>query len=493
MSSYRTPLAMTGSLLIAATGLGVASPASAATSPDPELVVAQDLRGLGESSANGPVERIAQARAVVSNAAANARMSRLLPVRAVSSAIGKRYALNVVDVQSGATIWSHQPKKALLPASNMKLVTAVDALTTLGPNKRFMTKIVSLGSGDATLSMYSVAKLAKAAAKAIKADPALLPTSYTPTAHVPATCVVGGKKHQSTKKQPCPKITPAPRLNKVKVYVDDSYYPKPYYPSGWRSGYEPEVVRPVRALGMDGRYVMDSGRDTASYLAAKMGAAGLGATYSGRTVVATLPRAGKNLALRTLATHLGATVYDQVRYMLTVSENNIAEMLFRNVAKAQGYKVANWDNSRDAAIKTLTKLGIPTASLSLRSGSGVSRNDRLTPIALTTLLRKAADRQTHPELSALYFGGGMPLSGRTGTLSAGAGRYVTSPTKCAAGKIRAKTGTLFDTIGLSGLTTGNDGRLKAFSILVNNRPQSVTPLTTRRAVDTLAATVNGCY
>ena len=61
------------------------------------------------------------------------------------------------------------------------------------------------------------------------------------------------------------------------------------------------------------------------------------------------------------------------------------------------------------------------------------------------------------------------------------------------GLLRAKTGTLFDTIGLSGLAVGKDGRLKAFSYLVNSRPQKVSPLTTRRNVDKLAATVTGCY
>ncbi|MEI6624382.1 MAG: D-alanyl-D-alanine carboxypeptidase, partial [Actinomycetes bacterium] len=99
----------------------------------------------------------------------------------------------------------------------------------------------------------------------------------------------------------------------------------------------------------------------------------------------------------------------------------------------------------------------------------------------------------HPELEAIYYGGGLPLAGVSGTLAASNGRFTTKPTVCALGKISAKTGTLFDTIGLSGLTVGTDGRLKAFSILVNSRPQSYSPLATRKQVDRLAATVNGCY
>lgn len=53
--------------------------------------------------------------------------------------------------------------------------------------------------------------------------------------------------------------------------------------------------------------------------------------------------------------------------------------------------------------------------------------------------------------------------------------------------------TLFDTIGLSGYTRAADGELKAFAALVNDRPQSYSPLSTRQAVDGLVATVNGCW
>ena len=40
----------------------------------------------------------------------------------------------------------------------------------------------------------------------------------------------------------------------MKVYVDDSLYPSPVRPAGWRGGYEPSVVRPVRPFGIDGDY-----------------------------------------------------------------------------------------------------------------------------------------------------------------------------------------------------------------------------------------------
>ena len=467
----------------------VASPAQAAGT-DPEQTAAAGFIGSG-SVPTGSNARLLGVRALTTSLAANAAMAAKLPLRAVNAAIGSNYAMNVVDISTGETIWSRRATDPMLPASNMKLVTAVNALEVLGPDRKYKTevftrgrgKIVIRGSGDATLSHTAVKRLARQASRKIVANPDLIPPLYTPAPYRPSTCTINGKKVKSRKKRKCPIVTPGPQLKPLKIFVDDSIYPRPTRPDGWRSGYEPSVVRPVRALGIDGRYVMDSGADTASYLSASL-RKGLTGKFAGRRVV--------QGDAQLLAEHLGATVYDQVRYMLQPSENNIAEMLFRNVAVAMDLP-ATWEDSRAAAMKVLDKLGIPTESLFLADGSGVSRDDRLTPLALTTILEKVADVTAYPQFEAIYYGGGMPLAGKTGTLSARTGRFTTRPTNCAAGLIRAKTGTLFDTIGLSGLTAGSDGQLKAFSILVNSRPGKYSPLQTRRRVDRLAATVNGCF
>lgn len=456
---------------------------------DPEAQLIEQLRGSANSfktgALPGPTPRLA------TTASANARIASKLVSRSQHKEIGSNYAVNVVDVESGETVWGYRPTASLLPASNMKIVTAVAALRTMGPDKRFTTKVVSLGKGkvllvgggDATLGATGMKKLAARLAKKIKADPALLPDLKQPAPVRPATCIRKGKRVKSTKKKPCPLVAQSAR-RELKIYVDDSLYPAPVRPAGWRSGYEPSVVRPVRALGIDGSYSWDSSAVAANSLAGLMRKKGLYGVYKGRKAT---PAGAADLA-----SYTGATVADQVRYMLQVSENNVAEMLFRNSAIAKGY-YPTWANSEQATREVLAELNVPMGGVQIKSGSGVARNDRLTPIALTTMLRAAADRATYPELETIYYGGGMPLAGRSGTLSSGTGRFTTSPTSCAAGKIRAKTGTLFDTVGLSGLTVGTDGKLKAFSILVNSRPQRYTPLQTRRKVDRIATTVNGCW
>jgi D-alanyl-D-alanine carboxypeptidase/D-alanyl-D-alanine-endopeptidase (penicillin-binding protein 4) len=95
--------------------------------------------------------------------------------------------------------------------------------------------------------------------------------------------------------------------------------------------------------------------------------------------------------------------------------------------------------------------------------------------------------------TVMFESGAMPTSGVDGTLKAKFHRYSTAPSSCAKGSIRAKTGTLHDTIALSGTTHDADSQLKVFSFLVNHRPTNVIPLRTRQAIDGLAATITGCW
>ncbi|MGB2738438.1 MAG: D-alanyl-D-alanine carboxypeptidase/D-alanyl-D-alanine-endopeptidase [Candidatus Nanopelagicales bacterium] len=469
-----------------------ASPAQAAAGPDPERTVTLQSRGTAQEFAATPQRIEPLRRGFVSSASANTRIAAKLPGRSSSAAIGRNYAVSVVDAMSGQRIWSHRSTRALLPASNMKIITAANALTVLGSDHRFTTKVVALGrgrvailgGGDATLSSRAVRRLARRTVAAVQADASLRPAKYTPKPYRPKTCRVHGKRVKNTARHRCPLVTPGSRRAAVKVFVDDSLYPAASRPPGWTGSYQPSIVRPVRALGMDGRYVWDSAADTGSYFASRLRADGMRASYSGRQ------RAPDSA--RVLTRNESVPLAEQVKYMLQVSENNIAEMLFRNTAVALGYR-PTWGNSRTAAGIALRRLGVPTTSLHLADGSGVGRLDRVTPVALTTLLQRVADKSGHPNLAPIYYGGGLPLAGKSGTLGPGTGRFVTRPTSCARGKLRAKTGTLFDTIGLSGLTVGRDGHLKAFSVLVNSRPQRVSPLTTRKSVDRIAATVTGCY
>jgi len=68
------------------------------------------------------------------------------------------YSINVVEPDSGATIYSHDPHKPLIPASNMKLVSTAAAMKYLGVDFEYKTRVglsngtlVVIGSGDPIL------------------------------------------------------------------------------------------------------------------------------------------------------------------------------------------------------------------------------------------------------------------------------------------------------------------------------------------------------
>ncbi|MBN2129497.1 MAG: D-alanyl-D-alanine carboxypeptidase/D-alanyl-D-alanine-endopeptidase [Sedimentisphaerales bacterium] len=80
----------------------------------------------------------------------------------IDKIVGKRqggaHSIRVVQADSGATVYSHRADRPLIPASNMKLVTTAAALDYLGADFEYTTKVglcddtlVVVGSGDPLL------------------------------------------------------------------------------------------------------------------------------------------------------------------------------------------------------------------------------------------------------------------------------------------------------------------------------------------------------
>jgi serine-type D-Ala-D-Ala carboxypeptidase/endopeptidase (penicillin-binding protein 4) len=373
----------------------------------------------------------------------------LLAKRLGNPRLGPHVALLAVDAATGEVVSDRGGTERMLPASNMKIVTAVTTLATLGGQARFTTRvragatpadIVLEGGGDPLLSSTELRRLAKATAKTL---PAGMP---------------------------------------VVVHVDDDYFPDTGRAPGWTRSYIPSVVASVESLARLWDYSSDPSTNAANVFVARLQKKGIPATLG--------PDADAGEAA-VIAETPGHTVDEAVRVMLRLSENNVAENLYRHVAKAAGLE-ASWDGGRQAAEQVLRNLGIDPSGLSLLDGSGLSRKDRVSPRFLVDVLRVA--RVTNPTpFTTMFESDAMPVSGESGTLDDRYGRFVTRQSKCARGVVHAKTGTLFDTIGLSGVTSTATGGERLFSILVNDRPQRYSALSTRQAVDGLAATINGCW
>ncbi len=439
---------------------------------------------------------------------ANRRISRLLAVRVRNTYLRRALAVEVVDAASGTRVYSRFALTPLMPASNNKVVTAVTALTTMGPLHRFPT----------SLRLDPLPPGPKPSPSPTTTKPS--PTTTTPPVGATGTTGATGPTGPSPTTTSPPPTTPTPkptppavrtvhivaggdpdlsssnlrslvgtavtalksrRVASVRVALDDYLFPKPTAAPGWTSGYQPYVVRPVRAFVRDGNVATDVAAEAARYVTARFVAGGIKAVYVGRSHS---PRSAL-----TIASYRGHTVANAVVSMMQPSDNQIAEMLFRHSALATS-RPATWAGGSAAARATLASLAIPLAGVRTYDGSGVSRSDRLTARALTTLMLRIVDRARYPKLQTLLYDGGLPVSGVSGTL---ANRYRVGPSVCARGKVFAKTGTLHDVVALSGVTRGSDGRRKVFSILLNGVSSSADKTLVRRAVDGLAATVNGCW
>jgi D-alanyl-D-alanine carboxypeptidase/D-alanyl-D-alanine-endopeptidase (penicillin-binding protein 4) len=139
-----------------------------------------------------------------------------------------------------------------------------------------------------------------------------------------------------------------------------------------------------------------------------------------------------------------------------VSQNLHAEMALLAVGKARRHV-----GSREAGIAEekafLDEAGIDAGSYTFADGSGLSRLDLVTPAAVVQLLTymyRSAARDAWMNL--------LPVSGEDGTLH---DRFVGTDL---AGRIFAKTGTLSHVSALSGYARRKNGKMRAFSILVNN-------------------------
>ena len=376
--------------------------------------------------------------------AVDAQIARDLRGPAKASALGSDTTVHVADADSGESIFSRSADERQIPASTMKVVTAATALHTLGADHRFVTRVVRgdtrnaiiiVGGGDPLLTAADLDRLALRTARALDRQGVAGP---------------------------------------VRLYVDDFLFPAPTPAQGWAPGDSPTYAAAVRPLGIVGQYSSDTVAAAVSVFAGALRARGVAVSYAGRAV------APDDAA--ELATFESNRLDKAVELMLLVSENNVAEILFRQVALARGYP-ATWSSSSTAALEALRELGIDSARLRLIDGSGLSSSNRLTARTLTDLLDLvvAGDR---PELEPMM--SGMPVAGRTGTLTY---RFAAPPANCAKGEVFAKTGSLTGVSTLAGLTKGEDGEWKTFAVMVNDAPSYGD---IRLAIDTIAATVHGC-
>jgi D-alanyl-D-alanine carboxypeptidase/D-alanyl-D-alanine-endopeptidase (penicillin-binding protein 4) len=156
-----------------------------------------------------------------------------------------------------------------------------------------------------------------------------------------------------------------------------------------------------------------------------------------------------------LASRTSVPLVQDIAVINKVSQNLHAEVLLRLLGKQDGADGSTVEGAR-VVRAFAARAGIVGQDFFFYDGSGLSPEDRVTPRALTTLIRYAAGQPWGPQFRST-----LPVGGVDGTLS---DRFMRSPLR---GRVFAKTGTLDEVNSLSGYLTAASGQTVAFSILCN--------------------------
>lgn len=387
-----------------------------------------------------------------------------------SKKLGRRVAVDVDQLVDGTSVFASGPD-LVTPASTMKLLTTTAALATLGPDHRFSTsvttgpttkQIVLVGGGDPFLSRAP-------------ADEAV----YPPRADLQTLADATAKALRDRGR------------DSIRLRYDDSLFTGPAVSPDWPASYITDnVVSPITALWVDeGRENPGLAKRTSdpSLFAAQVFARAL---ESNDITVRGRPRpAVAEPDATELASVDSAPLARIVQRILEVSDNEGAEVLFRQVALAEGLP-GSFEGAQQAVPAVLERLGIDmsgvdTSGQRILDGSGLSRDDRVAPQTLLSVLEVAAS-EDHPELRSVAVN--LPVAGFTGSLTY---RFDTGA-DAGLGRVRAKTGTLTGVHGLAGTVTDLDGTELVFAA-VADRVKVPNTLDARAILDEIAAALAGCH
>ncbi len=421
----------------------------------------------------------------------------------------------VLDAATGSTLYSRNGNQSTMPASNTKVVTALAAMDTLGPNHRFKTEVIRRGAvsggvlnghlylkgyGDPTTRRADYEVLARdvrrAGVRRVSGDlivdasyfdanryNATWRTSYAASyyaAEVSALTVAANADLDPGTVYV--KYAPGKRGNKAKVSFSPAAAGKyinlvnntTTSAKGTGSTFSAARLAGSNTITVRGRVA--SGRSTAQRLITVHRPE----LYAGAVFKAELAKLGIAVAggVRALSTPANGTVL-ATDYSMTLSKLLVPFMKLSNnghaeaLTKAMGAKmtgVGSWTTGLAYTRRYLRESGASLAGVTLRDGSGLTRANKLTPRALALALRHARSELWFPAFRA-----SMPVAGNRNRMIGGTLRNRMNNTR-AANNAMAKTGTLTGVTALSGYVRGQGGRWYVFSMLSEHNGNSPRPV-----------------
>jgi D-alanyl-D-alanine carboxypeptidase/D-alanyl-D-alanine-endopeptidase (penicillin-binding protein 4) len=422
------------------------------------------------------------------------RLDAALGVGAFESA---RIGALIVRRGDGRTVYARSPDEMLIPASNMKVLTALTVLDHYGPAHRFETVIRSdrppdargavgelaiVGGGDPVLNSEDWWRLAadlraeglRAVEGDLWVDDSLFDREYWHpdwgsisfrAYHAPVAALSANYGAFFIE------VAPAKAEGRpLEVDVDP---PIPYL----------EVANQGRTVGRKGRrgLVLERGavekgreiielrgrmrvgdepqrfargiRNPVLYAGEilKWQLQALGIVVKGR--VRHGPARQPNVLLR----YRGRPLSEIVRLFMKYSNNAVAETLVKGLGTGGGARKGTWATGLEAMNGRLGSMGVLASGTAIVDASGLSPANRLSARVLVNAMERAERAfALGPEFMSAF-----PIAGRDGTLEERASG--------SAEQIRAKTGLLKNqgVLSLSGMARRGDGQEFFFSVLVN--------------------------
>ncbi len=415
----------------------------------------------------------------------------------ISPSLAKRvqFSIHIVEAPSGRTLYDHDARELMIPASNMKVITSAAALRYLGPGFQFKTKVgllgnalVVVGSGDPLLGDEKTdAKygrepgwIFKNIAGALKSrgigtiEDIIVDSSVFDNQPVhpswPAkdlnkwyACEVSGLNFNDN----CVRITTRNVDGKIAIFVE----PQTAFLTLTNK------VEPIsKGTGAVGTYrnrqpnnltVFGKCRDTIGPFDVAIERP---AAFFGFLLFENLARA--DIDVKGHLVEKAPDAYSGIRPLVEYStpladclarcnKNSLglaAEALLKKIAAAgnPGGKNGSWERGRALVCKYLAELGLDESQYYIDDGSGLSRQNELTANTITTVL---LDIYRGPNWE--FYRNSLAVGGEDGTIE----RYFKQDTYRS--RILGKTGYISGVRSFSGICSTAAGDV-IFSILSNN-------------------------
>jgi D-alanyl-D-alanine carboxypeptidase/D-alanyl-D-alanine-endopeptidase (penicillin-binding protein 4) len=418
----------------------------------------------------------------------------------------------VKSLKDGAVIYENNSEQALMPASNMKLVTTAAALEKLGKDFKYFTRfyltakpdgngvvngsLIVKGAGDPNISgrgQASVTALLENAAKQLKAngvkkitgdiiiDDTIFDREYV---HPDWPADQGGRWYQAevggvSFNDNCLDFT---------VSAGDSAGAPANVTTAPATGYATlnNSCKTITTGKGHGASISRKGDTNTFNITGKFKTKATPYTvsipihnpglYFGTVLGEVLQKSGipvgGKVALAEKSYDAGkdgltaaAEIVSDIKRTITVanqrSQNFYAESMCKLLGRNFG-AAGSWTEGAKVTEAYLNALGIPKANYTIRDGSGLSKNNRVSARALVAVL----EHMRSSPLAQIYFDS-LAVSGLNETSLEK--RLTEAPY---ADRVHAKTGSLNNVSALSGYAVNLDGDIFAFSIIVNGTSDS---------------------